>query len=473
MTETSLLGLRTVTSSAHRGTGQPVKMPVRAPHSTRRIWQGLGAIAIAASLVGGCVNTKYRTGAPAQNYIAADEPRAAEIGRDIIAQGGKAGDAAAAMAMAMTVTLPSRVGMTGGGVCVVFDAAKKETRTLDFLPRPAGTGGGALPGFLRGVYALQAANGAMRWEQAVVPAEQLARSTPVSRALARDLTDSAARLSADPEARRVFLPTGAPLAEGALLSQPELAATLSQVRRSGIAAMYGGPLGGAVAQAAAIDPATVRGFQPRWTGTAAVPLGIVSMHFAQLPETNNGTALTAAWNAAADLPSDQRAARVAQALGATGNGVSNGASAPGAGLVVIDHEENGVACSFTMGAPFGSGRMVPGTGLLAARGVDGAGFGAPGLLTNAIVGRTQFAGAASAAGNDGPAAAPAALLTAALPAALDKEPGAAIRVSRAASGPGRATFVTCQTSIESGWKECQIAADPRAHALGILVETER
>ncbi|WP_247889720.1 gamma-glutamyltransferase [Azospirillum brasilense] len=469
MTETSLLGLRTVSSSAHRDTGQPVKMPGRAPHSTRRIWQGLGAIAIAASLVGGCVNTKYRTNAPSQNFVAADEPRAAEIGRDIIAQGGKAGDAATAMAMAMAVTLPSRVGMTGGGVCVVFDAAKKETRTLDFLPRPAGTGEAALPGFLRGVYALQAATGAMRWEQTVVLAEQLARSTPVSRALARDLADSASRLSADPEARRVFLPTGTPLAEGAALSQPELAASLSQVRRSGIAAMYGGPLGGAVAQAAAIDPAAVRGFQPRWTGTAAIPLGIVSMHFAQLPETDNGAALTAAWNAAADLPSDQRAARVAQALGATGSG----ASAPGAGLVVIDHEENGVACSFTMGAPFGTGRMVPGTGLLAARGVDGAGFGAPALLTNAIVGRTQFAGAASAAGNDGPAAAPAALLTAALPAALDKEAGAAIRVSRAASGPGRATFVTCQTSMESGWKECQLAADPRAHALGILVETER
>ena len=373
MTETSLLGLRTVSSSAHRG---PTGQTVRTSHSTRRIWRGLGAIAIAASLVGGCVNTKYRTGAPAQSYVAADEPRAAEIGRDIIAQGGKAGDAAAAMAMAMTVTLPSRVGLTGGGVCVVFDAAKKETRTLDFLPRPANAGGAALPGFLRGVYALHAAMGAMRWEQAVVPAEQLARSTPVSRALARDIAESGARLSADAEASRVFLPAGTPLAEGAPLSQPDLAVTLSQVRRSGIAAMYGGPLGGAVAQAAVIDPAAVRGFQPRWTGTAAIPLGIVSMHFAQLPETGNGAALTAAWNAAANLPSDQRAARVAQALGATGNG----ASTPGAGLVVIDHEENGVACSFTMGAPFGAGRMVPGTGLLAARGVDGAGFGAPGTL---------------------------------------------------------------------------------------------
>ncbi len=193
------------------------------------------------------------------------------------------------------------------------------------------------------------------------------------------------------------------------------------------------------------------------------------MHFAQLPEPESGAALTAAWNAAADLPPAQRAQRVAQALGATGSG----ATAPGAGFAVIDPEENSAACTFTMGAPFGTGRMVPGTGLLAARGVDRAGFGAPALLANAIVGRTQFAGTGTANGNDGPAAGPAALLSAALPAALDKQPGTAIQASRPANAPGRVSFVACQTSMETGWKECQLAPDPRAHALGLLVETLR
>ena len=430
----------------------------------------MGAIAIAAALLPGCVNTKYKTNAPVQSYVVADEPRAASIGRDIIAQGGRAGDAAAAMALAMTAALPSRVGLAGGGVCVVFNAVKKEARTLDFLPRPAGPGGVATPAFLRGVYALQASTGVLRWEQVVIPAEQLARGNPgVSRALAQDLSANAARLSADAEARRVFLPAGSPLAEGTPFSQQDLANTLSQVRRSGIASMYGGALGAATAQSLALDPSALRGYQPRWGATTAIPLGIVSMNFAQLPEPESGAALAAAWNAAADLPPAQRAARAAQALGATGSGPN----APGAGFAVIDHEENGAACAFTMGAPFGTGRMVPGTGMLTAQGVERAGFGTPALLTNAIVGRTQFAGTGTASGNDGTAAGPAALLAAALPAALDKETGSAFQANRPTNVPGRSTFVTCQTSIESGWKECQLAPDPRAHGLGILVETAR
>ena len=162
-----------------------------------------------------------------QSFVAADEPRAAAIGRDIIAQGGRAGDAAAAMALAMTATLPSRVGLAGGGVCVAFDARSKQARTLEFLPRPTGPGGAATPAFLRGIYALQASAGVLRWEQTVVPAEQIARTgTAVSRALAQDLAAHGRRLAADPEAARLFLPAGAPLAEGAPLVQPALAGGL-------------------------------------------------------------------------------------------------------------------------------------------------------------------------------------------------------------------------------------------------------
>ncbi|SMH51830.1 gamma-glutamyltransferase [Azospirillum agricola] len=461
-TETSLLGLRTVTTS-----GSSERTPARPRRQSRqRIWRRWGAIAIAASLLPGCVNTKFKTDALIQSFAAASEPRAASIGREVLAQGGRAGDAAAAMGLALAASLPSRVGLTGGGVCVTFDAAKKEARTVDFLPRAAGTGGAAMPGLLRGLYIVQASLGVQRWEQLVAPAEQLAQFSPgVSRALVQDLSAFGSRLPADSEMRRRFLPNGAVPAVGTAISQPELAGTLSVIRRNGVGAFYGGPLAATVAQGLGLDPAALRAYQPRVAGTRSVPLGIVSMQFADTDLPESGVALIQAWNAAAELPPAQRAARVATALGATGGG----SAVPGAGLMVIDQDQNGVACALTQGAPFGTGRSIPGTGLLGAQGVTSGGFGAPGLVTNAIVGRTLFAGVGEAAGNDGPAAGPAALLSVAMPAALEWQTAESIPVS----GPGRVNFVACQVSTETGLRACQPATDPRGGGLAVTVETER
>lgn len=62
----------------------------------------------------------------------ADEPRAALVGRDILSAGGSAADAATAMYLTLAVTLPSRAGLGGGGMCLTFDAVSGVTETLDF-----------------------------------------------------------------------------------------------------------------------------------------------------------------------------------------------------------------------------------------------------------------------------------------------------------------------------------------------------
>lgn len=468
-TETSLLGLRTVTTS-----GLEQRTPAhdrRSPRHTRlQIWQRLGAVAIAASLLSGCVNTKFKTDATVQSFVVADEPYAAGVGRDVIAQGGKAGDAVAAMALAMTASLPSRVGLTGGGVCVLFDAASKKARTIDFLPRPAGAGGVAMPAMARGLFAVQAAAGVMRWEQVVSPAEQLAQFSPgLSRALVQDLGTFGGRLAPDSETRRRFLGGGTP-AVGAVVGQPELAATLSVLRRQGVGAFYNGPLAATVAQGTGIDPAQLRAYQPRVGGTLTVPFDISDLHVPDLNEPEAGAALVQAWKSVAALPPAERATRAAQLLGATGKG----ATAAGAGVMVIDPDENGAACAFTQGAPFGTGRGIPGTGMLVAQGVDRGGFGAPALIANSIIGRTLFAGVGTANGDDGPAAGPASLLSVALPAGLeDKSTASQIQAARPQSIPGRVSFVGCRVSVEDGIRYCQTANDPRAGSLALTVESER
>ncbi len=438
---------------------------------TRQSWRRLATIAIVATLLPGCVNTKFKSGAPNQAFAVADEPLAAMVGRDLLNQGGSAADAAAGMALAMTATLPSRVGLGGGGVCLAFDAESRRVRTLDFLPRPIGSGGMAAPGFLRAIQALQAASGALRWEQVVVPAEILARASPgVSRALAVDFQAGASRLS-DAEARRIFLPDGRAPVEGTALAQPELASLLSQVRRSGAGAVYTGAGASALAGALGVDTAALRAVQPQWRGTVAVSMGSKALHFADLPATDGdaGAALAKAWNAAETAPTAERAARAGQILGAAGAG----GEPPAAGLVVMDTRENAVACAFTMGGLFGTGRMVPNTGMLTAAGVNGSGFGAPALLANTIVGRALFGAVGTAAGGDGHAAGPAALLAGALPAVLDDRAAADILAAR--DGPGRVDLVTCHVSVDNGLKDCRAAADPRGHgfAQDLLIFPER
>ena len=64
--------------------------------------------------------------------VATDEPRATLVGRDILSSGGTAADAAVAVSMALSVTLPSSASLGAGGVCVVHDSKSNTTESLDF-----------------------------------------------------------------------------------------------------------------------------------------------------------------------------------------------------------------------------------------------------------------------------------------------------------------------------------------------------
>jgi gamma-glutamyltranspeptidase / glutathione hydrolase len=415
----------------------------------------LGAIAGFGLALSACNIGQQTTGVPPGfiGGVVADEPRAALAGRDILAAGGSAADAAVAAALAMTVTLPSRAGLGGGGVCLAYDPRLNRVEAVDFTVRPtAAPGAAAVPAMLRGLMAVYGRQGNLRWEQLVAPAEGMARfGVPVSRALANDLAASGGVLGSDAAARQIFLRDGAPLGEGDIFVQHDLSSVLAAVRARGGNEFYQGQVAdqfvaGALASGAAITAEDLRATAATPRPSVLVRQGDIAVHFAPPPaiaglsEAQLFAMLAPRWRrtgaeerphllveadlraiqdrtrwlrpdltpnaATSDLVSERHIgslmanyrpnARTAGDVPASAQRLLNAATA---GVAAVDREGGAVACSFTLNEVFGIGRVVPGTGVLLAAAPDGAERG-PQLLTPMLAamargGRITFASTAS------------------------------------------------------------------------------
>ncbi len=85
--------------------------------------------------------------------------------------------------------------------------------------------------------------GTISLAQALVPAIRYAsEGFPVSERLAADFAEESRKVSRDPELARLFMPGGKPPEVGTLLRQPELAATLRAIAKDGPDALYRGDL---------------------------------------------------------------------------------------------------------------------------------------------------------------------------------------------------------------------------------------
>ncbi|MGE0745810.1 MAG: gamma-glutamyltransferase [Rhodospirillales bacterium] len=373
-----------------------------------------------------------------------DEPNATMVARDILAQGGTAADAAVAAYFALAVTLPSSAGLAGGGVCLAHDREKTPVDAIDFwvggaVPGLAAVPAGA-PGNLRGMSALHARFGRMRWEQVVLPAERMARfGVAVTRATARALGDEAARLAQDADARALFLPGGAPPREGARLAQPALADLLARLRARGPGDLYASQLTQVVAGVAADARVS-------WQTTLRASVGNHTLHLPPMPAAA-GAAAHALWTARGQ----------AAAPAAAG-------AADEAGLVVVDRQGGAVACTFSMNGAFGTGQMIPKSGLFAANptgvGTDGRATRTPAMVANEHSGDVFLAIAASGGGD-----APAALVRVAR-RLLDGEQS--VRQALGAEPGGstvRLDVVHCARGMKRRPDSCAAESDPRGFGL--------
>jgi gamma-glutamyltranspeptidase/glutathione hydrolase len=195
--------------------------------------------------------------------VVSGSPLASAVGRDILRQGGNAIDAAVGVGFALAVVHPE-AGNLGGGGFMVMRTREGEVRSLDFRETAPGaatrdmyvdstnsaddrsiTGdlSAGIPGSVAGLVEAQRQMGRLPLASVITPAIRLAREGfTIDRYRSESIRGDSARLSSFAASRAAFLPDGRPPAVGAVLRQPDLAATLEAIRERGADGFYRGPV---------------------------------------------------------------------------------------------------------------------------------------------------------------------------------------------------------------------------------------
>ena len=199
-----------------------------------------------------------------RGMVASHNQLSSEIAADILAKGGNAIDAGAALGFALAVTLPRAGNIGGGGFMLVHVAALNRTIAIDFretAPTAASQDmffddngnvvldqtyrfshkSSAVPGSVAGLAHIVENYGSMTLAEVLEPAIRLARDgIEVTYDLAADLARSQ-RLKHNPASlRKFYKPDGSNYEVGELWKQPDLAWTLSEIAEHGVEAFYSG-----------------------------------------------------------------------------------------------------------------------------------------------------------------------------------------------------------------------------------------
>jgi gamma-glutamyltranspeptidase/glutathione hydrolase len=198
--------------------------------------------------------------------VASQHEIASRIGLEIMKKGGNAVDAAVAVGLALAVVYPE-AGNLGGGGFMLIRMPKGDVHSIDYretAPTAAardvyidgcgnlikgegsptvGYRASGVPGTLAGFeLAFQKyGSGKLKWRDLVEPARLAARDGYVlSNRVVELFKTYKETLNRFEDSRRIFLNNGAMFAEGDLLRQPELAATLGRIEKNGASEIYTG-----------------------------------------------------------------------------------------------------------------------------------------------------------------------------------------------------------------------------------------
>src|SRR5690348_14880750 len=242
-----------------------------------RVPAGLGLLLGVLCTVAACSAPPVRTATPLatvaatrvdtapHGMVVSASSIASDVGRDVLAKGGNAVDAAIATGFALAVTYPAAGNIGGGGFMVIRFPDGRAT-TLDFREKaPAAANpemftdsagnysamihhyslrAVGVPGTVAGFALAHEKYGKARWAQLVAPAAKLADTGfAAPPGLARSLASAVARLkqyNMYPATLEAYSKHGTPYAAGERIMLPDLARTLGRIRDQGRDDFYTG-----------------------------------------------------------------------------------------------------------------------------------------------------------------------------------------------------------------------------------------
>ena len=212
---------------------------------------------------GRATNDEIRAG------IAAHHPDTAEVGLEILREGGSAADAAVAATLASCVAETTMTGLGGGGHALHWDAARGVAECFDFfvtvpgldrdateaesvfvdmlfedeaVPYSIGPHSVGVPGVAAGCGVLAERFGRLPWSRLVEPAIRLARRgtvLPPTHARVLEMLAPAMTLA---EGAGIYAPGGRLLQGGDVMRQPGLVTALELLQTEGAASFYTGSI---------------------------------------------------------------------------------------------------------------------------------------------------------------------------------------------------------------------------------------
>jgi gamma-glutamyltranspeptidase / glutathione hydrolase len=201
-----------------------------------------------------------------QGMVATSQPLAAQVGLDVLKQGGNAADAAIAANAALGLMEPMSCGIGGDVFVLYWDARSKQLyglngsgrspgsltrevfaeRGLKFIPE-SGPLSWSVPGCVAGWEDLRERFGTKPLAELLAPTIEYAeQGFAVSDIIAAGWQASTGMLAQHSDSARTYLPGGHAPAEGEIFRNPNLARSLRAIATGGPEAFYRGPIAEAI-----------------------------------------------------------------------------------------------------------------------------------------------------------------------------------------------------------------------------------